>query len=162
MVEVLDLRQFRSAALEPLLRAEAAEWSRVLDWDYSASADLIRQYVEARILNGYVLADRVRGRLQPFGYGFFIYEAHKAMIGSIFVAEARRDSARSQERELLRHMLATMQATPTLERIEAQLMPFAPQALAAGFAETDFASYRRVFLELGLGGPAPPAPEAPA
>lgn len=162
MVEVLDLRQFRSAALEPLLRAETAEWSRVLDWDYSASADLIRQYVEARILNGYVLADRVRGRLQPCGYGFFIYEAHKAMIGSIFVAEERRDPAHAQERELLRHILATLRATPALDRIEAQLMPFAPAVLGAGFAEAGFSNYRRVFLERGLGGAPPPRPEPPA
>ncbi|MGH9519844.1 MAG: GNAT family N-acetyltransferase [Terriglobales bacterium] len=161
MAEVLDLRQFRSSQLEGLLQAETAEWSRALDWDYTASADLIRQYIEARLLPGYVLVERTLGRLQPLGYGFFIYEGHKGMLGNLFVAPAHRGAAHATERRLLEHMIATLCASPGLERIEAQLMPFPPGALAENFAVRGFTAYRRVFLELDLrqcDSPPPPNP----
>ncbi|HUX67864.1 MAG TPA: N-acetyltransferase [Terriglobales bacterium] len=160
MADVLDLRQFRSSQLEALLAAETAEWSQLLDWDYAPSADLIRQYVEARILPGYVLVERSRGRALPYGYGFFIYEAHKGMVGNLFVLPDRRDSAHLAERELLTHMLATLRASPGLERIEAQLMPFPPAALAPCFAAEGFHRFRRNFLQLGLRGQPPPAEAA--
>lgn len=150
MADVLDLRQFRSAQLEPLLRAEAAEWSQNLDWDYTPSAELIRQYIEARILPGYVLIERNGGRVIPLGYGFFIYEARKGMIGNLFVAPPHREPTYAFERQLLEPMVATLRHTPGLERIEAQLMPFAPEALAPSFEAEGFRSFRRIFLELLL------------
>ena len=163
MAEVLDLRQFRCAQLDPLLAAETEEWRRVLNWDYASSAELIRQYIEARILPGYVLVERARGRSTPQGYGFFIYEARKGMIGNLFVLPAHRGLDHAYERRLLAHMIETLQATPGLERIEAQLMPFAPAALASSFAAEGFESFRRVFLEIDFevahhGAGAAPAP----
>ncbi|MGH9394880.1 MAG: GNAT family N-acetyltransferase [Terriglobales bacterium] len=156
MAEVVDLRQFRCSQLEPLLQAETAEWSRRLDWDYASSADLIRQYIEARILPGYVLAARGRGRnLVALGYGFFIYESRKGMIGNLFVLPEHRDPEHEAEHRLLLHMVDTLRGTPGLERIEAQLMPFAPEALAGSFALHGFQSFRRVFLALELHSPPP-------
>lgn len=159
MADVLDLRQFRASQLESLLQAEAAEWLRMLDWDYAASADLIRQYIEARLLPGYVLVERSLGRPHPLGYGFFIYEGHKGMLGNLFVAPAHRDPGHSAERRLLEHMIATLCSSPGLERIEAQLMPLPPDALARPMATRGFSAYRRVFLEIELAGlVATPAP----
>lgn len=150
MAEVLDLRQFRSSQLESLLAAESVEWSRLLDWDYASSAELIRQYIDARILPGYVLAERMRGRMHPQGYGFFIYEARKGMIGNLFVHPEHRDLHSSLERVLLRHILDTLRATPGLERIEAQLMVFPREALRSSFAGEGFETFARVFLRLPL------------
>lgn len=160
MADVLDLRQFRCSQLEPLLQAEIAEWDRALDWDYGPSAELIRQYIEARILPGYVLVapGRTLGARPPLGYGFFIYEGHKGMIGSLFVAPEHRGAGRESERLLLEHMLDTLQASPGLIRIEAQLMAFPPEVLAANFTAHGFTAYRRVFLELALADASRPAP----
>ncbi|TAN21929.1 MAG: N-acetyltransferase [Acidobacteria bacterium] len=155
MADVLDLRQFRGTQLDGLLQAESAEWDRLLDWDYQPSADLIRQYVDARILPGYVLAERGFGRTAPLGYGFFVHEARKGMIGNLFVAPEHRNGTLDGEHVLLEQMIATLTATPGVERIEAQLMAFAPQKLGECFAAHGFASFRRVFLELGLGGGEP-------
>ncbi|MGH9477449.1 MAG: GNAT family N-acetyltransferase [Terriglobales bacterium] len=152
MVDVLDLRQFHASQLEALLAAEADEWNRILDWDYEPSVELIRQYVDARILPGYVLVERAWGHRAPLGYGFFIHEGRKGMIGNLFVAPEHRDGGHA-EFTLLEHMIATLAATPRLDRIEAQLMAFAPATLASCFATNGFASYRRVFLELGLSAP---------
>lgn len=165
MAEVLDLRQFRCSQLEPLLRAETSEWSQRLDWDYASSADLIRQYIEARILPGYVLAERGRVRgWDAIGYGFFIYESRKGMIGNLFVAPEHRDPNHEAEQRLLLHMIDTLRGTPGLERIEAQLMPFAPAALGPTFELHGFQRFRRVFLTRPLNSPPqrrgpPPLPE---
>ncbi|MGH9465812.1 MAG: GNAT family N-acetyltransferase [Terriglobales bacterium] len=150
MADVLDLRQFRGFQLDPLLAAETSEWDRMLDWDYGPSATLIRQYVDARILPGYVLVERTRGRMAPLGYAFFVQEAHKGMIGNLFVAPEHRNGNHDAEHTLLEQMIATLTATPGLERIEAQLMAFPPALLASRFARHRFTAYRRVFLELGL------------
>jgi ribosomal protein S18 acetylase RimI-like enzyme len=157
MADVLDLRQFRASHLETLLDAESREWHELLHWDYAPSAALIRQYVDARILPGYVLLDAPAARAAPLGYGFFIYEARKGMVGNLFVAPEHRDAAHSRERLLLEHMIATMRASPGLDRIEAQLMPFPAGALEPVFLAHGFQRFRRVFLEFRL---PPPAAEA--
>ena len=159
MADVLDLRQFRASRLDALLAAESREWNELLHWDYGPSADLIRQYVDARILPGYVLLDRPSASANPHGYGFFIYEARKGMIGNLFVAPEQRDPSHSRERLLLEHMIATLRASPGLERIEAQLMSFPSAALAPAFEAQGFRRFRRVFLELRL---PPPPPDEPA
>lgn len=161
MAEVLDLRQFRSSQLDELLTAQTEEWRRDLDWDYSSSADLIRQYIEARILPGYVLVDGGPQNPPLHGYGFFIYEAQKGLIGDLYVHPAHRQPARQAERRLLDHMIETLQGTPGVVRIEAQLMAFRPDDLAASFTRADFRAYRRHFLHLDL-NPGPGRPAAPA
>lgn len=158
MAEILDLRQFRPGQLESLLAAECEEWRRDLLWDYAGSLDLIRQYIGARILPGYVLADGTPQRPRPRGYGFFVYETHKGLIGDLFVGPSFRSGQRAEERRILEHMIETLTATPGLHRIEAQLMAFQPEELAPTFASQHFRAYRRLFLHLDLaaGQEAPP------
>lgn len=156
MAEVLDLRQFRPAQLESVLAAEAEEWLRELHWDYRSSLDLIRQYIGARVLPGYVLAGGTPAQPRPQGYGFFVYEAQKGLIGDLFVHPASRGGQQAEEQLLLRHMIETLQGTPGLRRIEAQLMPYRPAQLAASFTQRDFRAFRRLFLHLDLRA-APPA-----
>ncbi|MGH9414040.1 MAG: GNAT family N-acetyltransferase [Terriglobales bacterium] len=158
-IDILDLRQFRGTQLDGLLALESTEWDRMLDWDYRPSVDLIRQYVDARILPGYVLVERTRGHVTPRGYGFFVHEGRKGMIGNLFVAPAYRNGTLEGEQQLLEQMIATLTATPGMERIEAQLMAFPPQSLARCFSDHHFAGFRRVFLELGLGAAPGPAAE---
>lgn len=150
MPEVLDLRQFRPAQLDPVLAAEAEEWLRELHWDYRSSLELIRQYIGARVLPGYVLAAGTPSQPRAQGYGFFVYEAQKGLIGDLFVHPASRGGRQAEEQLLLRHMIETLQATPGLRRIEAQLMSYRPRELAASFAERQFRSFRRLFLHLDL------------
>ena len=85
-VEILDLRHFSSVDLRPLLEDEVREWSRLLSWDYSGSAEMILRYVDAKILPGYAAVER--GRI--IGYAFFVYEGSKGVIGDLFVANGER------------------------------------------------------------------------
>ncbi len=149
MEEILDLRQLRPAQLEPLLAAEVEDWRRDLLWDYGASLSLIRQYLTARVLTGYGLVDH-DGRGTARGYGFYLAEDDKAILGDLYVHPEWRDAARSRERLLLAAMLETLQATPGLSRIEAQLMPFRPAELRPEFLAHGFRAYSRGFFRLEL------------
>ena len=150
MADVLDLRQFRSDQLDSLLRAEAAEWERELHWDYSSSLTLIRQYIDARILPGFVLATSRSPEARARGYGFFVYESRKGLIGDVFVQPVFREANYREEQRLLMHMIETLQATPGLARIESQLMTYEPGALSRQFVRTGFQAYRRYFMSFDL------------
>ena len=88
-LEILDLRHFSAASLRPLLEAEARLWSERLEWDYRASADLLLQYLDSRVLPGYVAVEN--GRIA--GYLFCVYEERKAVIGDVFAVQPQNSEA---------------------------------------------------------------------
>ena len=51
-MQMVDLRQLSSWQLEPLLAEEAQQWREELRWDYRASTELIKKFVDARSLTG--------------------------------------------------------------------------------------------------------------
>src|SRR5664280_3634676 len=81
-IEVLDLRHFSARQLRPLLEREADLWRERLRWDYKSSTELLLQYLESRILHGFVALER--GRV--CGYTFCVFEGIKAVIGDAFAA----------------------------------------------------------------------------
>ena len=152
-MEILDLRHFSSADLRPLLQDETQVWSRLLSWDYTGSAEMILRYVDAKILPGYAAVDR--GRV--FGYSFFVYEGSKGVIGDLYVSNGTRlPDARPVELKLLTHVIETLQQSPGIHRVEAQLLAHDANAVSRPFLETGFQRYPRVFMALPLGSGAPP------
>jgi ribosomal protein S18 acetylase RimI-like enzyme len=150
-LEILDLRHFSSVDLRSLLEDETSVWSRMLSWDYSGSAEMILRYVDAKILPGYAAVDR--GRV--FGYSFFVYEGSKGVIGDLYVTNgARLPDARQVEIRLLTHVIETLQQSPGIHRVEAQLLAHEANAVSRPFLETGFQRHPRLFMVLGLGKPA--------
>jgi len=146
-LEILDLRHFSSIDLRSLLDDETQLWSRLLSWDYSGSADMILRYVDAKILPGYAAVDR--GRV--FGYSFFVYEGSKGVIGDLFVANGSRlPDARQVEVRLLTHVIETLQQSPGIHRVEAQLLAHEANAVSRPFLETGFQRHPRLFMVLAL------------
>jgi ribosomal protein S18 acetylase RimI-like enzyme len=157
-VEILDLRHFSSADLRPLLEYEVDAWGTMLAWDYRSSAEMILRYVDAKILPGYAAVER--GNI--VGYSFFVYESNKGVVGDLFVSP-RRSDARLIEAQLTDHVIETLQQSPGIHRVEAQLLTHQAGHLAAAFATAGFQRYRRLFLSLALTGPtAPTIPAVPA
>ena len=118
-MEILDLRHFSSADLRPLLEDEIAIWGRLLSWDYTTSAEMILRYMDAKILPGYAAIER--GSI--FGYSFFVYEQSKGVIGDLFVRDGDRTPDRHEvEEQLLTHVIETLQQSPGIHRVEAQLL----------------------------------------
>jgi ribosomal protein S18 acetylase RimI-like enzyme len=149
-MEILDLRHFRSSDLRPLLEAEAREWARVLDWDYSSSSEMILRYMDARILPGYAAVED--GRVA--GYTFFVYEGSKGVIGDLFVRPETGTHQGAPRREieerLLGQVIETLQISPGVHRIEAQLLLHDSGSLHRPFSEEGFHRHPRLFMSLPL------------
>ncbi len=150
-MEILDLRHFSSGDLRPLMEEEIEVWAKLLSWDYSTSADMILRYVDARILPGYAAVER--GRI--CGYAFFVYEGNKGVIGDLFVSNHDRTPDSSEvESRLLMHVIETLQQSPGIHRVEAQLLAHESGAVAKAFTEQGFSRHERIFMLLRLSEPA--------
>jgi ribosomal protein S18 acetylase RimI-like enzyme len=153
-LEILDLRHFSSTDLRSLLDDETEVWGRLLSWDYSGSADMILRYVDAKILPGYAAVDR--GRV--FGYSFFVYEGSKGVIGDLFVTNGNRlPDARQVELQLLTHVIETLQQSPGIHRVEAQLLAHDANSVSRPFLESGFQRHPRLFMVLDLAKSALPS-----
>ncbi|HEY8669907.1 MAG TPA: GNAT family N-acetyltransferase [Terriglobales bacterium] len=148
-MEILDLRHFSSADLRPLLESEIKVWADLLCWDYSGSAEMILRYMDAKFLPGYAAVSRG----QVFGYSFFVYENNKGVIGDLFVRDGENGADRHEvERRLLTHVIETLQQSPGVHRIEAQLLAHETGAAAKPFVAQGFSRHARLFMVLPLNG----------
>ena len=146
-MEILDLRHFSSVDLRPLLEDEVQVWADLLSWDYNGSAEMILRYVDGKILPGYAAIDR--GRI--FGFAFFVYEGSKGVIGDLFVANGSKNSSRVEvESQLLTHVIETLQQSPGVHRIEAQLLMHESGEVARPFVDQGFHRNARLFMALPL------------
>jgi len=144
-MEILDLRHFSSSDLRPLIEDEMRVWARLLSWDYSGSAEMILRYIDSKILPGYAAIER--GRI--FGYAFFVYEGNKGVIGDLFVSPAngsRTSNPRDIESRLLVHVIETLQQSPGIHRIEAQLLVHEAGQVSMPFVDQGFRRYPRLFM----------------
>jgi ribosomal protein S18 acetylase RimI-like enzyme len=150
-MQIVDLRQLSSRQLEPLLAEEARQWKQELHWDYQASIELIKKFVDARSLTGSAILENGR----PVGYAFYVLEEHKGLVGGLFVSP--RYSQQELSHRLLTDTLTTLSGIPKLDRVEAQLIPFG-YALDPVLSDYGFRLYQRQFMI----APLPPAPNMEA
>lgn len=157
-MEILDLRHFSSADLRPLLEEEIALWGNLLAWDYAQSAEMILRYMEAKILPGYAAIER--GII--FGYSFFVYEQSKGVIGDLFVRDGGRTNNRHEvEERLLTHVIETLQQSPGIHRVEAQLLPHETGEVSRPFLAQGFSRHPRVFMNFEMSEHPQTAPQLP-
>ena len=154
-MEILDLRHFSSADLRPLLEDEIVMWGRLLSWDYAGSAEMILRYMDAKILPGYAAIER--GSI--FGYSFFVYEQSKGVIGDLYVRDGgRTPNRREVEERLLVHVIETLQQSPGIHRVEAQLLTHDTGEVARPFLQQGFSRHARVFMNFDIRKHPPTAP----
>lgn len=147
-LKILDLRHFSAAQLHPLLAAESLQWKERLSWDYRTSTHLISQYVDARMLPGFVALEGG----QALGYVFCVYEEAKAVIGDIFAVGSSdgRQSSVQIERQLAEQMIALLQNSPGTERIESQLLLHPRGKVSPAFEAHGFEVFTRHFMQRSL------------
>lgn len=141
---LVDLRDVNSAYLEPLLQEETEEWRTDLDWDYRQSADLVRRFVDMKALTGFTLP----GEKQAAGYGYYVCEDGKGLIGGLYVG--RRYRTVENENTLLTAILDAMWRTPGTRRVEAQLMMLSSPLSRPMPSPRWFRSFPRKFFEVSL------------
>ena len=157
-LEVVDLRHFSARQMRPLLEAEARLWRERLRWDYTGSAELLLQYLDSRVLPGYVALDR--GRIT--GYMFCVYEGQKAVVGDAFSFGGSDPAALRTTGLLLKHGIELLRASPGVSRIESQLLLYDSGALDPVFLPEGFRCNPRLFMEhdlLRYGPSSAPLPE---
>jgi len=111
---------------------------------------MILRYMDAKFLPGYAAVSR--GRV--FGYSFFVYENNKGVIGDLFVGDGGNGTDHQQvEQRLLTHVIETLQQSPGVHRIEAQLLAHEAGAAAKPFQDQRFSRHARLFMTLALSGP---------
>ncbi len=99
-----------------MLAEEISAWREDLDWDFRASAELVRRFVEVHALNGFaLLLDD-----EAVGYAYYVCEEHKGLVGDLFVREDLRTP--ELEHRLLAAVIDQLMNTRGIRRIESQLM----------------------------------------
>ena len=149
--EILDLRHVSARQMRPLLEAEAALWEKTLRWDYRSSTELLLEYLNGRILPGFVTVSAG----EVTGFTFCVHEGHKAVVGDAFCRSAfllpfgdeGRDATLSL---LLTHLVSLLRASPGVNRIEAQLLLFPSGSLNQFFSAEGFTVFPRIFMECDL------------
>lgn len=145
-VEILDLRHFTGQHLRPLLEQETRLWGDMMSWDYRPSAEMILRYIDSKILPGYAAVEN--GTV--CGYAFFVYEGSKGVIGDLFAARGLTIDGESVEQRLAVHVIDTLQRSPGIHRIEAQLLPHDSGVLSPPFIAEGFRQFPRLFMVLPL------------
>jgi len=132
-----------------LLERECAVWAADLRWDYRSSMEMVLRYVDSRILPGHVVVEDSA----IVGYAFHVFEGTKGVMGDLFVDRnaCESDAQATQIRDALAdHVIAALQTTPGIRRLEAQLLLYRSGEIAGPFTRAGFRSHRRLFLELPL------------
>lgn len=138
-MRIVDLRQLGPRQLSPLLEEEVRVWRAELHWDYRASLELIKRFLDTHSLAGAAAMDDQR----PVAYGFYVIEEHKGMLGSLFVS--REYPQVELGGKILRDIVDSLRGAPMVRRIEMQLMPFG-EALAPVLGGMGFKLYPRQFM----------------
>jgi ribosomal protein S18 acetylase RimI-like enzyme len=142
-MRLVDLRQLNTRQLSPLLEEEARTWREELHWDYRFSVELIKKFLDTHSLAGSAVLENG----QPVGYGFYVTEEQKGLLGGLFVSPAHAQTQLGEQ--LLREIIETLRGIPQVRRIEVQLMPFG-SALGEVLAGLRFRLYMRQFMLLPL------------
>ncbi len=143
--QLLELRRVSVEQLGPVLEEEIAAWKRELDWDFRASADLVRRFVQMQALSGFAL---VRGG-RVVGYSYYVCEEGKGLIGDVCVMRAQRGV--ELENALLEASLNAMFGMLGIRRVEAQIMMISLPLDRAVPAPNWFRRYPRYFMQVPLG-----------
>jgi ribosomal protein S18 acetylase RimI-like enzyme len=148
--QLIDIRHLTSRQLDPLLLDETAEWKRQLDWDFSKFAQLVRQFVDARILTGTVLLHRG----EVAGYGHTCIEENKGLITDLYVRPPWRNG--NAEAVLFHELLDALIATPNVQRVESQLMLLAADTVKTLQGSGSVRLFERLLMKLDANHSLPP------
>ncbi len=142
-LDILDLRHFSARQLRPLLEAEARLWQERLRWNYRSSTELLLQYLDTHVLPGFVALEN--GKV--CGFSFCVYEGIKAVIGDAFGIDAQHHGSHEVTRTLLRHLLELLRESPSVDRIESQLLLYDSDSFAGIFHSEGFSTFPRLFMQ---------------
>ena len=144
LTRLVDLRHLRSGDLDAILDEETRLWNDTLDWDFRASANLVRRFLDMQALSGYALI----ANSQAVGYCYYVCEEKKGLIGDLYLMQDFVSAEREQV--LLGAVVDTLARTPYVQRIESQLMMLRNTRALVLPQRQHLHAYVRVFMEASL------------
>jgi ribosomal protein S18 acetylase RimI-like enzyme len=154
-VRTRPLSEVPPRELRPLLDEEAATWERDLSWDFSEVRTAISGGVERGNLQGRAVVEGSRA----VAYCYFMADAARVIVGSIFASCTRR--GRGLEDELALAVVADARRERGSGRVECQTLFCTSSAVDGCFEREGFTSRARHYMRRDLGEPLPPAGTAP-
>ncbi len=142
--DVVDLRHVRAADLEPVLGEETQIWREQFDWDFNASADLVRRFVQMQALSGFALMRHGKA----IGYSYYVAEERKGLIGDLYVCQ--HEKSVENENLLLGAVVDALFGLSFVKRIESQLMMLQSPLTRALPRKDRSHSHPRHFMEADL------------
>ena len=115
-----------------------------LSWDYSPIRQVLVSFIHQRLLPGYVAAADSRA----VAYTYFLVNQAKGTIGAVYASRAGYYPPVIEE--LVSLSVSSLRDSPSINRIEAQIIPFNDLNLTAAFARHGFSRYSRFYMELDL------------
>jgi len=147
LTEVVDLRHLAAGSLDAVLNEEARVWRETLAWDFSASAELVKRFVDMQSLNGRALL--YAGRVA--GYTYTVTDEDKGLIGDLYVL--REYATPAMEDQLLNATVETLYRTAGVRRIESQVILLTHPRPAAPAHAADLRLFERCFMVCDLREP---------
>lgn len=144
--QTVDLRSIDADVLAPVLAEQIESWKSELNWDFTASANLVRRFVQIHALSGCALVCGNR----VVGYSYFVCEDGKGLIGDLYVLKRHRSADR--EFALFQSSLDAIWQSPGVQRVESQLLMLMDAARRQVPYQNWFHSFPRFFLEAPLSG----------
>jgi ribosomal protein S18 acetylase RimI-like enzyme len=141
--------------MRPLLDEEAAQWDAELGWDFTDVRAAIAGGVERATLPGRVARDGGR----PVAYCYYMVDASRIIIGSIYAARDHRGLG--LEDELVEAVVADSRGERG-SRVECQTLFCTAPSVDGCFARAGFAGRARHYMRRDLGTPLPPDAPVPA
>jgi len=114
--EIVELSTLTTNDLDSLFEEEIRVWEERFHWDFRASAELLRRFIQVRSLYGYALID---GKA-VIGYTYYVCEGRKGLIGDFFVRQEHATAP--NEMMLLGATVQGLMLISGIKRIESQLM----------------------------------------
>jgi ribosomal protein S18 acetylase RimI-like enzyme len=142
----IPLSRLEENLLLPLLHEEERSWMSDLNWDYSAVCQILISFVRQKLLPGYVAIENNN----PIGYTYFLVNQAKGIIGALYMKQTHQSQLAVDN--LLSLTISSLKHSPTVNRIEAQIIPFNNSHLTTAFERNGFDTFARYFLDLELSG----------
>jgi ribosomal protein S18 acetylase RimI-like enzyme len=149
-LQIVDAGTLDARQLDPLLLEEIADWHQNLDWDFSKSAALVREFAAARTLSGAALLDGV----EVAGYAYTGLDDHKGLIADLYVRPRWRSA--DTEALLFGVVIDALMRAPGVRRIESQLMLLDAVSAKAIARANPVGLFERLLMTLNANIPLPP------